>query len=245
MEIVMYKTCSKCKKNLPVASFGKLKKSTDGYRQRCKECRKEDDLKYKEKELKYNKKWRADNKELKAKLDNIYYEKNKEKILNYAKQWRKDNKELNSKFMRDWQEDNKDHVREYKRKWGANKLKTNKSYKIHDRFSTLMRNHMNKYIVNGKSGSSWVKFVDYDADDLIAHLGRMAFISGYEIDHIIPVSLYDFKKMGDDEFRKCWNLRNLRIIPKEDNIKKGDCLNMELIEGYDIVDLLPMRFSEV
>ncbi len=87
-------------------------------------------------------------------------------------------------------------------------------------------------------------FVDYDADGLIRHLGENAFKKGYEIDHIIPVSLYDLKLMGDKEFRKCWGLKNLRIITKEENVKKGNELDMVLIREHGIECLLPMRFSE-
>lgn len=240
----MTKVCSKCLKEKDVSEFGKLTKSPDGYRQRCKVCRKEDDLKYKEKSTEYNKKWREENKELKSQLDKKYYNENKEKVLSYAKEWRKENKELNSKFMKDWYDNNKDHVREYKREWEFNKLKTNPSYRLHSRFSCLMRNHMVKYISEGKGGSSWTTFVNYGADDLIEHLGENAFKTGYEIDHIIPVSLYDFKEMGDEEFRKCWGLENLRIITKEENVEKGNYLDMKLIEEMGITHLLPMRFSE-
>ena len=233
------KICSKCKEELDYSKFGRLKKSPDGYRQKCKKCRKEDDLLYTES----TKEWRKRNKDKKAVSDKKYYENNKEQILEYAKEWRSENKELNSKFMSDWAENNKDHVRNYKREWEKEKRNKNPSYKIHNRFSCLMRNHMVKYLVDGKSGSSWVNFVDYDADDLISHLGINLMKKGYEIDHIIPVSLYDFKEMGDEEFRKCWDINNLRVITKEKNLLKSDKLDMDLIIEHNIEHLLP--FTEI
>lgn len=231
----MTKICSKCNEEKEISEFGKLKRSPDGYRQRCKVCRREDDKKYKE----ADRIWRQNNKDKKSISDKKYYEKNKEKILEYTKKWRKENKELNASFMKDWNEKNKDHVREYKKEWEKKRRNRNQSYKIHNRFSCLMRNHMKKYLAEGKGNSSWTESVDYTADDLIVHLGRNLFREDYEIDHIIPVSLYKFEEMGDGEFRKCWDLRNLRVVTKEENVKKSNDLDIKLIEEYNIFDLLP------
>ena len=59
----------------------------------------------------------------------------------------------------------------------------------------------------------------------------------YHIDHIIPVSLYDF--LNNDDVKKCWNPRNLRIITIDENQSKKDKLDLDLIDEYNICDLLP------
>ncbi len=54
---------------------------------------------------------------------------------------------------------------------------------------------------------------------------RDALNEGYHIDHIVPLS--SFPVVGDDGvvdwdvFRKCWDIRNLRAIPAEENLAKG------------------------
>jgi len=62
-----------------------------------------------------------------------------------------------------------------------------------------------------------------------------------EIDHIIPVSKYIILEMGDNEFKKCWNKRNLRLVVKEKNRERGHKIfNFEEVKEYQIEDLLPM-----
>jgi len=57
------------------------------------------------------------------------------------------------------------------------------------------------------------------------------------IDHIIPQSLFDHT--NDEEIKKCWNWRNLRYLPAEENMSKGGTLDMDLVKSYGIEDLLP------
>lgn len=76
-----------------------------------------------------------------------------------------------------------------------------------------------------------------DTDMYLRWLGNM---SGYHIDHIIPVSLYD--SSDRTQLQKCWHPRNLRIVEKEENVRKSDNLDMDLVEYYHIHDLLPEGF---
>jgi len=38
---------------------------------------------------------------------------------------------------------------------------------------------------------------------------------------------------------KCWNIRNLRIIPAKENQAKGNKLDKKRIIEYNIINLLP------
>ena len=58
------------------------------------------------------------------------------------------------------------------------------------------------------------------------------------IDHIIPSSLFDHT--NEEETKKCWNWRNLRYLPAEENKNKKDKLDMDLVKSYGIEDLLPV-----
>jgi hypothetical protein len=63
-----------------------------------------------------------------------------------------------------------------------------------------------------------------------------------EIDHIIPYSKYIILKIGDKEFKKCWDKRNLRFIARGENAsrtKGTGSINFKEIQYLNIVELLP------
>ncbi len=75
-------------------------------------------------------------------------------------------------------------------------------------------------------------YLGYRMDDLVRYLGddiqeregitlKQAFDKGYHIDHITPLSKFPFGTIGDEMFRRCWAMDNLRVIPAGDNLKKG------------------------
>jgi 5-methylcytosine-specific restriction endonuclease McrA len=45
--------------------------------------------------------------------------------------------------------------------------------------------------------------------------------SEWDIDHIIPVAVFNFEKPEDMDFKRCWELKNLRPLWKNDNRRKG------------------------
>jgi len=38
-----------------------------------------------------------------------------------------------------------------------------------------------------------------------------------EVDHIIPISVWDFDRPEQINFKRCWALKNLRLLPKKEN----------------------------
>ena len=44
------------------------------------------------------------------------------------------------------------------------------------------------------------------------------------IDHIIPISLFNITGVKSKGFKKCWALENLRLLPKGENLRKGNKL---------------------
>lgn len=71
--------------------------------------------------------------------------------------------------------------------------------------------------------------VDYTVEELRAHLERQ-FLRGmgwhnageWHIDHIIPVSSFNYTSPDDLEFKRCWALANLRPLWGRDNIRKSN-----------------------
>ena len=46
----------------------------------------------------------------------------------------------------------------------------------------------------------------------------------WQIDHIIPQSKLPFESFDDENFKKCWDLKNLRPLETTANLKKGNKL---------------------
>jgi hypothetical protein len=72
------------------------------------------------------------------------------------------------------------------------------------------------------------RHLDYSLNDLRLHLER-TFAKGmnwenmkeWHIDHIVPVSSFEFNTAQDEGFRRCYALSNLRAMWAEDNLSKG------------------------
>lgn len=72
------------------------------------------------------------------------------------------------------------------------------------------------------------------------------FLSGdLVIDHIIPHSLFYIFEIGDDEFMKCWDIDNLRLLKRNLNSKKSAKVDFELINKLGISHLFPKSAKEV
>lgn len=84
-----------------------------------------------------------------------------------------------------------------------------------------------------KAGRKWQDLVAYSIDDLRQHIEKL-FIKGMtwdlfmqgqiHIDHIIPITAFNYTEPQDIDFKKCWALKNLRPMWALDNIRKGNSL---------------------
>jgi hypothetical protein len=48
----------------------------------------------------------------------------------------------------------------------------------------------------------------------------------WDIDHVIPVSAFNFTRAEDVDFKHCWSLKNLRPLWRKQNISKRDKLEI-------------------
>lgn len=98
------------------------------------------------------------------------------------------------------------------------------SVAIRERMSAGIKNSLR----DGKNGRSWEALAGYTVADLMRHLERQ-FLPGmtwgnrgdWHIDHIVPLSSFDFTSPDDPEFRAAWALTNLRPLWAKDNIRKS------------------------
>lgn len=105
--------------------------------------------------------------------------------------------------------------------------------KINDRMSALVR-HSLKKTAGGKRRISWQNLVGYALDDLVPHLKRTIpagytwddyLAGGLHLDHKIPVAAHNFTSPNDIDFKRCWALKNLQLLPKQENYEKRDKLS--------------------
>jgi len=184
--------------------------------------------------------WRKNNHEYAQKHNKKYYIENQEKILRRNKQWRKNNHEKiikqkiqyrknNPGKAREWsrrrRRNNLGETREYYRIRNKNKRKTDLKFKL----NTNMAGAISTSLKGNKRGRHWEDLIGYTLNDLMKYL-RKTTPKGYtwqdyldgklHIDHIIPISVFNFSKPEHIDFKRCWSLKNLRLLPVMENLKK-------------------------
>lgn len=168
------------------------------------------------------------------------------------KLWTKNNPEKNqnrhngteAKIRRkNWIKNNYGAFRSIQNRYKINRFKSDINYKL----NRLMGNAI-RLGINDKSFRKWESLVGYSILELKSHLEKtlpegitwVKYLNGgYHIDHIIPLSMYNFESCESPEFKKCWSYRNLRIISESDNLEKLSSYDINLVKKYNIFDLLP------
>lgn len=119
-------------------------------------------------------------------------------------------------------------VKERLNKRLVEKRKTDIKYKLNNNMSRAV----GKSLKGKKNGRKWLSLVSYTLNDLIKRL-KNTVPKGYtwddyivknhilHIDHIIPVSAHNFKTPNDEDFKRCWALKNLQLLPAKENMSKG------------------------
>jgi hypothetical protein len=161
-----------------------------------------------------------------------YYQKNKEKIQLKHKEYRERNREKTRKRSSEYE-----------------KIKkiTDPSFKIKKLIRASF--YVNLKISKIKKTDKFFKYTEIKLSDYIDHFKnnypeeflKITEKGKYHIDHIIPCSAYDLT--NNNEIKKCWNPKNLRIIPAKENLKKYDKIDYDLIKKYNIQHLIPNKLK--
>lgn len=163
-----------------------------------------------------------------------YHQKNRERLLEWRKKYRKENREKcleqHKKYNKKYYIKNKEKLLEQHMEYYRKKYKTDLKFHLNDR----MKNEIYKVLKGNKNGRHWEDLVGYTLSDLIKHLKRTIpkgfnwknYLDGkLHIDHIIPKSIFNFTKSNHIDFKKCWALGNLRLLPAKENRVKSNNLN--------------------
>jgi len=174
-----------------------------------------------------DKEYREKNKERITSRLKAWYEKNKKYASEQAKIYRENNKEKVSTWTKLWRENNHEKVKSYTKKCNA-KIRSTPKGKLNNNISRGISRSLN----GAKSGRHWEDLVGYTIDQLKRHLEKQFdehmtwenYGSYWHLEHIIPVSAFNFQSPEDRDFKRCWALKNLRPLEKIENIKKSNKL---------------------
>lgn len=205
------KKCQKCKKFIPVKLFGKAKNNWDGLFGYCKECA-----------IIHTRKYISKNKEKGI----LYRKKNKDKFRKYYE----NNKEHIDKARSLWRKNNVDKINASRKKC-QDKLRAT----VKGRISMNLSRSMHHALKGNKAGRHWEDLVGYSLKQLHARLLRTLpkeytwqdYLDGkLHIDHSTPISVFNFEKPEDEDFQRCFALKNLQLLPARENIIKSNKLNV-------------------
>jgi hypothetical protein len=174
-------------------------------------------------------KYYSENKEAKNKKAKIYRKENKDKIRIQTAIYRKKNKGKILKTILLWQKNNPEKVRCSKKVCRAKRRSTPKGHLSHN-----ISKSIGAALKGNKAGRHWEDIVGYSLDQLYRRLRRTLPV-GYtwqdyldgklHIDHKIPVSVFNFEKPEDEDFQRCFALKNLQLLPALENIIKSNKLD--------------------
>ncbi len=219
-----YKKAAECKNCFKIRQKNVRKRRIKGDIKKIIRCKKKCYLCYEEKNTKefYKDKYSVDGytggcKKCIKKERFKYNKNNKEKILLRRRKYYKENKEFVIKKNIEYEKNRRSIDEKYR-------IRRN----IHAQFGRFMK---------GNKSKKFEDYVGYSYDELIKYLNISKKTKGFHVDHIIPKSLYNLK--NEEEIRKCWSLKNLRLISEEENLLKGDTVNWQLIKEHNLYDILP------
>ena len=149
--------------------------------------------------------------------------KYREEHPEYKKEWYKQHKVEAKEWWNNRSKEQKQAKAEYNKVWKKDRYKNNNNYKIRCIISSAVR----RSLKGMKKGDSIKNILGYSIEELKEHLehqfedwmnwDNLGLTANkeketWQIDHIIPVNTFNIKETGDEEFRKCWALDNLRPL---------------------------------
>ena len=154
----------------------------------------------------------------------------------YQKEYSKKNKDKIAKRMveyrqkieikeRDKEYNQKPEVKEKTNFRNKQRRKNDKNYAIKERVRLSFLQSLRTY---SKTGKIMPKNEYLDMDAIIKKLTPFPDLSLYEVDHIIPLVMFDHDNL--EQVRRAWLPSNLQWLPKEINRWKSDRLIMPMTE---------------
>ncbi|HQO65951.1 MAG TPA: hypothetical protein PLI66_04400, partial [Spirochaetales bacterium] len=149
----------------------------------------------------------------------------RERAKNNARQWRASNADKKSERAREYYQKNKLEIqakvkdRQERNPWM--KLRGHVRARVHEAIRAAG---------SSKDGESVFRYLPYSLADLKRHLESQFedwmnwpnYGQDWQLDHIIPQSMFRYDSMESDDFRLCWHLKNLRPLATATNFGEGN-----------------------
>lgn len=212
---------------------------------RIKEYKREWRIKNQGKEKERHKRYYIGNRQKILKESKQYYKDNPEKFREASKRWRKNNLEKAGESQKHYRNNNPNYIirqrermkrfkknnPDYYNQYVKNRSKTDLKFNLNHKISRAVRDCLKGR--ESKAGRSWESLIGYTLADLVKRLNKTIpagytwqdFLSGkLHTDHIIPISAFNFTRPEHSDFKRCWALENLRLLPAKENIIKSNHL---------------------
>ena len=161
--------------------------------------------------------------------DKKWRNKNKEYLNQKYNEWYENNKEHRKEYLKEYRENNIEKIRKTKRDYERNRKARDPLYKLISNFRTAIYQVLKES--NVEKNEHYFDVLPYSQEELIQHLENQFTddltwdnYGEWHLDHIIPISSFNIQEMGDEEFIKCWSLKNLQPLWGEENIRKSNSI---------------------
>lgn len=206
------KSCAACGQTKTLSEFSKSSKSGDGRRERCKSCCSAQEKARRDpaRELERARRYRA---------------QNPEKVRDRVRRWRNENRERFANISKAWRASRPDEMRAQAQR-AYLKARQNPRYRLNAAIKSRLHVEMTG---RAKAGRRTFQLLGYTTADLMAHIESkfqpgMSWENygrhGWHIDHIRPLSSFDYSTPECPEFKEAWALSNLQPLWAEDNWRK-------------------------
>ena len=226
------KICKKCGTERTLLEFTKNPgNKKDGCRPICRKCAN----KARKKQYAMNpgpiresvKKWQHAHPEQERARNKKYREAHRVEMYAKLKKWMAAHperaKEIRRKADKKWAAANPDKLRAKKIRQNA-KVRSTSTGKLNHNISVAIRQALH----GEKAGRNWETLVNFTVTQLKKHLEKRFqpgmtwenYGKAWVIDHKMPISVFNFEKPEDFDFRLCWSLKNLQPLEVKENNKK-------------------------
>jgi len=227
------KLCKRCNLIKSITEYWRNKTMKDGLSFYCKKCQASAVSKWvranPQRAHQIKRRWKKRNPEKVKEASRKRYKANPLVYKEKNKRWREKNPDKKRESTQNWEKANPEKRRAYARKVMAKKRSTPKG-KLSSNISLAICRSLH----NKKEGKHWENLTGYAIDKLIKHLERLFEPGmtwdnygkdGWHVDHKIPISAFNFEKPEDEDFKRCWSLKNLQPMWARYNCSKQNKLN--------------------
>lgn len=242
------KTCAKCKIEKEDTDFSPSKfKLNSGW---CKTCCADYDKNWAkentEKSTLNKKKWAQNNPERNALNKKLWTENNSEKVKTQKRVWYENNTEITKIRSVEWHQENHDKALNSTKKYVNKRYHDDPVFRNRIIISRKVLK-MLKSQGSSKNGESSFDYFPWTLEELWNHLLEYMKQPGnewmhkdnqgkydsktwddndretwtWQLDHIIPQNILPYDSMEHPNFKKCWDLSNLRPLSAKQNVLDG------------------------